>query len=60
MLVDVRRGASNGNIHRMDSAVLNETVEGRVAIMRMGKIFTDMSTFLGGVRQWYEHNQLCL
>ena len=60
MLFDVRHGASNGHVCRVDSAVSNETFKGRVVMMCGGNMLLDVETFLGGVCQWYEHEKLCL
>ena len=57
ILVDVRCGASDGHVHRMESAVSNETAEGRVVMMCGGGVSLAMVPCLGGVRQWDEHEQ---
>ena len=58
MLVEVGCGTRKGHVSRIDSAVSNETVEGRVVMMYGGKMFLDMEKFHGRVRQWDEHEKL--
>ena len=49
MLVDVRRGTSNGHVHRMDITVSDETVKRRVVMMCGGNMFLAVATCLGVV-----------
>ena len=60
MLFDIGRGASNGHFCRMDSAVSNKMVKGRVVMMCGGNILPAVETCLGIMCRWYKHKKLCL
>ena len=60
VLVDVGLGASDEHFRRMDSAVSNKIVKGRVSMMCGGKMLPVMANCIGGVRRWDEHKQLCI
>ena len=57
MLVDIRRGASNGHVCRIYRSVSNKMLKGRVVMICAGKMFPAVETCLGVVRRWDEHHK---